>query len=388
MVDPLRSLWALTIHRILLRFALAGVNVFAWMLVFQYFYFVEQNTAQAVARTVLLYALSQTLTCLITPYAARYLRAGARRALIFGTLLAATAFLSLAMLFKGASVSAYATEAVVVYALLIGLYRAMYWVPYSVEAAAHLEKAPSRFGEFLVACAPLIGGLFIAGVGMGQMWILYIGTAIAILSTIPAFFIRNVHEGFVWGYRQTFTQLFESENRRIVASGFMEGISGAAMLLFWPLAIFLMFDGSYGVLGIILTLTFWIAMVARGFVRKTLRRLRLAESLTLNIVFAVTPWLLRLAVATPLGIIFVDSYFYTTTRRRMGIDPFVFEQAADGGSYVDEFTALKEIAQALGRISLCILGAVVCMAASLSSAFMVVFIVAALSAAAGAYLLR
>ncbi|MEK7133881.1 MAG: hypothetical protein AAB804_02325 [Patescibacteria group bacterium] len=385
LANPLRSVRALELHRFLLRAALAGVNIFAWMFVFQYFYLVEADIAHALARTALLYALSQTITCLVTPYAARRLRAGARSALILGTLLAAVAFLTLRTMFDGFWLSAFATDAVLGFALAIGLYRALYWVPYSVEAAAHFQKKPLLIAEFLIACAPLVGGLFIAGIGMGFVWILYIGAAIIALSAIPAFFIRNVHEIFSWGYRETFLQLFEFENRRIVTGGFLEGISGAATLLFWPLAVFLIVDQSFGMLGIILTLTFWVAIWMRRFIRRMLRRLRLTGSSAANIVFAITPWLFRLAVATPLGIIFVDSFFYTTTPRRMGIDPLAFEQVADGGSYVDEFTALKEVAQALGRISLCILGATAVLLVSVPTALAMVFFITALSAAAGAY---
>src|SRR3989338_3849678 len=90
--SPIRSARALSLHRFLFRFAFAGANVFAWVFVFQYFYLVEPDIAHGLARTALLYALSQTITCLVTPFAARLLRSGARRALLLGTVAAASSF--------------------------------------------------------------------------------------------------------------------------------------------------------------------------------------------------------------------------------------------------------------------------------------------------------
>jgi hypothetical protein len=112
------------------------------------------------------------------------------------------------------------------------------------------------------------------------------------------------------------------------------------------------------------------------------------KSKFLNVVFAITPWLFRIVVGTPLAIVFVDSYFYTTTPRRLGVDPFSFEQAADGGSYVDEHTALKEIALALGRIVIALFGVAAVLLVSIPAAFVSIFVAAGLCTAAGVLWLR
>ncbi len=383
--SPLRSLRALALHRFLLRCALAGVHVFAWIFIFQYFYLVEPDIAHALARTALLYALSQTITCLVTPHAARSLRGGTRRALYSAVLVAATAFVVLGAAFEGLWGGVSVPLAIAVFAIALGIYRALYWIPYEVEVAA--DQSPRRvstFAELLVALAPLSAGLFIAGVTMGPVWILYIGAIVLTFSTIPVLYLRDIHEGFSWGYRETFAQLLNDANRAVVTQAFLEGVSGAALLLFWPLAVFLIVGWSYGMLGLVLSLTFLFAILTRGLVRKGIRRLQLSRSALLNATFAITPWVLRLLVATPLGVVLVDSYFYTTTPRRMGIDPLAFEQAADSGSFVDEYTALKEMGLSLGRIAVCVLGAGVALLVSLPVAFIAVFLTAALASAAAA----
>ncbi|OGG53204.1 hypothetical protein A2851_02745 [Candidatus Kaiserbacteria bacterium RIFCSPHIGHO2_01_FULL_53_29] len=370
---------ALDLHRFLLRFALAGVNVFAWIFVFQYFYLIEPSIAHALARVALLYALSQMITCLLTPYAARALRKGARRMLILAVLVAASALVALGSTFAAYWSVAYVPLGVAAFAIALGIYRALYFVPYEIEA---LVAGPARRGmgtELFIALAPLAVGLFIVSTEYGPIWIMYIGATVVALSALPLLYLREIHEGYSWGYRETFVQLLARANRPAVTHAFLEGISGAALLLFWPIAVFLIAGWSYGMLGVILTLTFLVAILSRTLVRKGVRRAGLHQSRPLNVIFAATPWLFRMLVGTPLGVVVVDSYFFTTTPRRTGLDPLTFEQFADAGTYVDEYTALKEMALALGKTAACILGAILALLASVPVALVCVFIAAALA---------
>ena len=372
----------------MVRVALAGTHIFAWIFAFQYFFFLEPDIAHALTRAILLYALAQTIACLATPFTVRYLRFGARRSLIIATTMAAAAFVLLGVTMSGSWANSAASYAFVAFAIAMGLYRALYWIPYEIESAVHVRKVPSRYRELLVLLAPLFGGLFVASLAAGQMWLLYGGAIILALSVIPLFFIRNIHERFSWGYRETFRRLFRIDNRRVVLESFLDGVSGAALLFFWPLAVFLILDGSYGMLGIVLSLTFGLTLLTRGVVRRQLQKLRMVESRLVSAALAITPWLFRFFVATPIGFVLVDAYFLTTTPRRMGVDAFAFEQVADGGSYIDEYTALKELSLSLGRISICLLGAVAVSFVSVPAGLTIVFLLAALSSAAGVLWLR
>src|SRR3989338_7780949 len=79
LASPLRNVRLLSLHRFIFRFAFAGANIFAWIFIIQYFYLVEPSIGMGLERTALLYALSHTVTCLATPYAARLLRSGSPR---------------------------------------------------------------------------------------------------------------------------------------------------------------------------------------------------------------------------------------------------------------------------------------------------------------------
>lgn len=372
----------LPLHRFLLRFALAGAGIFAWIFLFQYFYILRGDLAVALAQLALLYALSSTVTCLATPYTARALRSGARRAIVYALLCIAGAYVLIGAAFQGFWGASYTNTAVALFAILLGLYRALYWIPYAIEAAGNAGKRRSLAVELLVALAPALGGLFIAAAAMAPVWLFYIGAGIIALSAIPLFSLADVHEGFSWGYRETFHELLSREHRAYVTQAILEGMSGAALLLFWPLAVFLITGWSYGMLGIVLTLAFLAAIFLRAPVRALMRRAQLQESRLLTTVLSISPWLFRLAIATPLGVVLTDSYFYTTTPRRLGVDPLSFEQYSDGGSYLDEYTALKEMALSIGRITVCVLGAAAALLLSVPLSFVAVFTVAALASAA------
>src|SRR3989338_949547 len=382
LASPMRSIRALSIHRFLFRFSFAGVNIFSWIFVFQYFFLVEPDIAHAFVRTALLYALSQTITCLVTPYAARLLRLGARRLLMFATLVAASSFVVLGAAFAGFWGGSYIPSALAVFACGLGFYRALYWIPYEIEVEATGVGRRTRLAEVCIALAPLLAGVFIAAMPLGPVSLLFAGVTMILLATVPVFYLREVRERFSWGYRETFGQLIEPANRSVVGRTMLEGAAGAALLMFWPLAIFILTGWSYEMLGLILTLTFFVAILLRPLVRRGMRSMSSHNSAGMNVVFAFTPWILRMLVATPIGVIGVDSYFYTTTPRRIGLDPLTYEQASDAGSFVDEFTALKEMALALGRILMCIIAAVCALLFPLPMAFIAIFLVAAFASTA------
>jgi hypothetical protein len=377
----------LILHRFLLRAALAASAIFAWIFVFQYFYFISPDAGHALARVALLYALCQTITCLTTPYAASALRNGIKRELIFATLAASCAIAILALALKDFFGTSLVGASIATFAIFLGLYRGLYFVPYATEAAEQTQKRNLGV-ELLVALLPAIAGLAIATSAQAPTWLLFGGAFLIVLSVAPLSFLPETFEEFAWGYRDTFVKLFELENGCLVITGFFEGVSAAALLFFWPIAVFLILGFSYGLLGIILSLTYIMTLLLRKLVRRLIRSTSLRNSLAFNATVAISPWILRLLVATPLGIISTDSFFYSTTARQSGMDPLVYEQAADGNSYIDEYTALKEISLSFGRIAAALFVATIAITVSLPAAFVGMFVAAAFSSFFGVLLSR
>ncbi len=367
-------------HRTILRIALSSAQVFAWIFIFQFFYVRAGSVPGAVASLALTFALTHVIIALLSPLAAQRVRRGFKRLMVYGVLSLAAAFSILAAAFAG-----YLGDiawGVALFALLVGVYRAIYWVPYEV---AH-EATPARrpvWTELLVALAPAVAGLALTVSPIAPVALLSAAAGITLLSLLPLVRMRDVHEGFAWGYRQTFHQLFAPERRRVLLESVANGVEMAALLLLWPLVVFLLLHWSYPMLGIVLTVTYIVAIALRRVFQKPLALV----SMPIRALLAASAWILRLTVGGAVGVVLVDTYFYVGSRASArGIDMSTYEHAADNNTFVDEYTALKEIGMAIGRIAICLVVAMLASAVSLTLTFIAAFLIAAAAAALSVYL--
>jgi len=347
-------------HRFLLRAGFSIANVFAWIFIFEYFYILSGNVARAFAGVVILYALAQIITIVATPISAAHLRRGTKHSIIWGAIAAAGAFVLLGTILSGYFfVDGGSTSflwGIAGFAVLIGAYRALYWIPYKLTRAA--TKPYLRMGsyfEMLIALMPLFAGLTIASVPFAAAQLLFGTAALIVLSAIPVLFFEDARERFSWSYVYTFKQLLKRKNYGLVLRALLDGLQGAALFLVWPLAVFLIVEWSYFTLGIVFSMTLLIILLLRGAYGWILGSVGLRDSTSVHVVVSVSAWIARFAAGTPFGVIVADSYSYVTEPERdTRADPFSFEQASDRGAFLDEYTALKEIALALGRIKLCV----------------------------------
>ena len=253
---------ALRVHRLLLRIAFAASNLFAWLFVFQYLFVLSNNVGLALVHTVLLYALSQTIAALLSPLTARGLRHGMQREMVFAVLTAAAAFTFLGASFQG-FFGPLPLTAFVGFAILLGIYHALYWIPYEVERN-EIQSIPSKFSfEILIALIPAFIGFLLLSYGAHVAWTLFGSASLMIIALIPFVWIPDRYEGFPWGYRETFGQVIDRAHRRLILGAISDGIQGTALLLIWPLAVFLIVGWSYELLGLLLSFTLLILLVFR-----------------------------------------------------------------------------------------------------------------------------
>ncbi len=79
-------------HRLLVRIALSAAHIFAWLFIFQYFYYISDAYVPALVSTVVSYALAQILATMLTPLTAARLRKGIRGLLVNALLALSAAF--------------------------------------------------------------------------------------------------------------------------------------------------------------------------------------------------------------------------------------------------------------------------------------------------------
>jgi hypothetical protein len=226
---------------------------------------------------------------------------------------------------------------------------------------------------------PAYAGYLLGLDGVHESWLLFAAGIVMIISLIPLIRVPDVYEKFPWGYRETFGRLFSRAHRRLFLAAIIDGIQGAALLLFWPLLIFLLVGFSYPLVGLIFSFTFLLMIVTRGWVERSMNHLRVADSLPVRVVLVSSAWIGRMLVLNPLSIIIVDAYAHTGNAK-LSTDHLAFEQASDAGHYIDQYTALREIGLTIGRIGLCVVVAIVAGYFALPLVFGTAFVIAAISA--------
>lgn len=363
-------------HRALARFALAFSSAFVWIAIYRYFYAQAHGAGEAFARTAFLYALAQSVTMLLLPFAAARFGSGLRQGMLIGIGSAAMGFFLLAIF--GMAPGASFPIVCVLFALCMGAHRAFYRTPYVVTRASVAATGAAALAEALVIFAPLAAG-FAVEAGLPLSAALGITGALLVASLASLAFLPPSYERYGWGYRASFMQLFAREHRPLFLRHFYFGIEGTALLLAWPIMIFVIAGRSFAVTGTLLSLSLAAAMVARLIGRRLVRH-GWQASVPFLMTLAGSSWVMRLVAATPADVLVIDAYAHAIPAARGVLDRGSFEQHADDATYLDEYTILKEEALAFGRLAAALGVGVLALNGELSFAFVSLFLAAAIAA--------
>ena len=176
-------------HRLLIRVGLSLGMTFAWVFVFQYFLVASGSLPLSFLGTILVYATSQAVMMLMTPLSAAHLRRGMHGAMVLGACLCAAAFVVLGGTFAG-NFSSPMGWGIVLFGILLGAYRALYWIPYRPHAAS-AAQGPNALYEILIALMPAFAGIALATVPLGPLRLLFGAAALVLLSIVPIFALEN-----------------------------------------------------------------------------------------------------------------------------------------------------------------------------------------------------
>ncbi len=362
-------------HRFLLRASLAAVQAFVWVFIFHMAFARTGDAGYALASAALLYGLSHLATIFLTPLAARLLGLGAVRMMAYGVLVFAAALVFWGEAFSGAGM--FLDADLVLGAILFGAFRALYTVPY---ALARTERGAVSLGmEIAISLVPAGAGFLIASVILAPSQLLFVGTGIIAASLALLTGLPEYRERYAWEYRAVFGELFEPRERRLVLRAFGRGIESAALFFLWPLAVF-SFVLSYATLGLMMTASL-LAILAVGFARarfSTFAPLPLSHAGA-----AAAGWILRMAAFEPISLVLVSVYAPLSASEGLGSIAQV--ESAENSTYLDEHSALKEVAHSLGCLAVALLIAIAANILSLTGVFITAFAVIAFIAGFAAY---
>jgi YQGE family putative transporter len=236
------------------------------------------------------------------------------------------------------------------------IFRTLYWVPYHVEFARFTSgKYRGRqmaylaiLGYLIGVGAPLLAGFLLT---QGSFEILFI-LAIIILfcSILPLKKLSSQEIKFEFSYGQTFRELFRKKHQRLRMAYFADGAQGLVGIIVWPIFIYQLLDGQYLAVGAITALVVIGTVVCQLMVGGYTDKLPKKKMMKLGSLIYAIGWLGKMFVATAFQIFAVGTFHSLGyIAFRTPFDAFSYERFADHGSYIDEYTVLREISSNLGR---------------------------------------
>lgn len=349
-----KNLAAVYGNRILIQAGFSVILVFL-----PTFFFLELG--ESLTNVILVYGIAYLIHALLTPYTARLICTWGMRKLM---MVAVVPFLVVGM---GALAFWEVAPLLMLLVYVVGwaIYRALYWVPYHVEVTSFLDKEHrgrqvsiyTNVVAGLLIIAPLIGGFLINQFGFVAAFVLSL--ILFSSSFIPLLSMRETHEEFSFGYFETFQRLFSKKNRPLLLAYAGDGAQNIVNLIFWPVFIFLVLQGDFVAVGIISALVTLATFIIRFIAGEMIDKASKAQILLFSSVVYTTGWFLKIFAQTGVQIFLFDAYHQAGRAvHRVSFDAGTYEQSADNGHFVDEFTVLKEMAMNVGRIAMLIVGGV------------------------------
>ena len=339
------GLASLYTNRITQQAASGLINLFLPIFLFVFF-------SGNISGVILFYIIGYAFTIFCIPIGAILMSGiGFKKSMIIGSLFSTCYYVSIYVLNIG-----YFNAIFFIIGFLV-LSRMFYWIPYHTDFAK-LTNRRSRGREIalLVSIASLISvvvpfasGFIIERFGFAILFA--IALSIDFVSTLPILFIKPINEKYSYSYFKTFKELFSKKNRRLFIAYFADGAETIVGIVIWPIFIFQLLNGKYFSVGIVSSLVVLAAIIFRLIMGNITDKFSKRKLIKLGSVLYSVGWIIKIFIQTAFQIFVVNAYHsFVAIIRRNPFTTLMYEQAADRGHYVDEYTVLREVALNMGRV--------------------------------------
>lgn len=237
------------------------------------------------------------------------------------------------------------------------LFRIFYWVPYHTDFAEF--TTPGKRGKqiaFLTSgiilagiILPILSGFIIEKVGFNILFLMAV--FIIMISVIPLFLIRRVYEKYSYSYFQTFKKLFEPANRKLLFGYGADGAQTIVGIVIWPIFIYQLLNHQYFAVGAVSSAIILSTIIFNLIIGGITDKMPKKNLMKIGIILFAIGWVIKAFIQTGFQIFVVSTYHsFAGIVREIPFSAFLYEEMADRGHYIDEYTVLREISLSMGKV--------------------------------------
>ncbi len=341
------ALVALYSHSLIKRVAIAVLGIFEAIFIFEAF-------GRKLELVLIYYLVVYSLYLFLVPIGAHLIsEIGYRR-----SMRVAIFFVALwAIIFASIAFGWFSPQFLWAAAMAVAIYKTLYWLPYHVELAEFTNKTNRARYISLIDSTILIVGIILPVVSafiisqFGYASLMTVVLIVLCISLIPLHFLPDVKESFSFGYGQTFRELFAKKWRRELFAYLAEGVEDVAAAVIWPIFIFLILQGKYLEIGYVSSLIILITALIKMVVGEFSDEYGPKKILKWGTFLTSIAWVVRVFIQT-FNQIFLVGIFHNMAEAatKTAWNTLWHQRSMDKGHFVDEYTALREMALNLGRI--------------------------------------
>jgi len=245
------------------------------------------------------------------------------------------------------------------------MFRLLYWVPYHVDLAKFTSgKYRGRQMAYLAALgylvgigSPLLAGFLLTQSSFSTLFIITI--VILTIAIFPLTKLSKSQVKFEFSYFQSFRELFKKANKRLRTAYLADGAQGLVGVVIWPIFIYQILKGQYLAVGAVTALVVIGTIICQLLVGSYTDKFSKKKLMRFGSFIYAIGWTAKMFVVTAFQI-FVIGTFHSLGYivLRTPFDAFSYEQFTDRGTYLDEYTVLREMSSNFGRaiMGLCLIG--------------------------------
>jgi MFS family permease len=347
-----KELSELYISHTIRRFALAMVIIFEPIYLFLYF-------DKSFSAVLLFFASIALLYGLFVPFGAKIMvKLGLKKAMLFSVPLLFLYYLVLWQIELFPFFFLLALALRVIYALF-------YWPAYHTDMARSSKKGlrGEQVGASLVVynlasvIGPFIGGLLVFELGFPILFIVVL--ILLLVSVVPLFFSKEIHEVYTDSYKKAFRQIFSrkfyKESIAFAAFGFDQGVS----FFIWPIFMFVLAI-NYESMGLITSGALFLSLIFTLYIGKLVDRLSRRRLLRIGSILTAAAWFFKTFIRTPLDAFLAHTiYRFAFTSSNVPYRAIMYDKASEDKRFIDRFIVFREMSHNLGRALIFIILAIV-----------------------------